>query len=186
MKCFDETLQHILCSCPELAQLGENQEYKNRPDVVGRVIHWELCKEYGVECSDKWYDHSPKSVEENEEVKLVWDFTIQTDREIYHRRPAIAIEKKKPRETIIVDIAAPGILQKETEKNEKHQDLARDIKRIKKSRTKVVLVVVGALGSVSKKLTGHFEQLGIKDQTRTMNKSALLESAHIPRNVFEV
>ena len=135
----DETVQHILCSCPK------------RHDVVGRVIHWELCKEYGVECSDKWYEHSPKSIEENEEVKLLWDFTIQTDREIHHRRPDIVIQKKKAKETITV----PGdsnVLQKETEKYEKYQDLAREIKRIWKSRTKVVPVVVGALGSVSKKL----------------------------------
>ena len=114
----DETVQHILCSCPKLAQT----EYKKRHDVAGRVIHWEVCKEYGVECSDKWYEHSPKSVEENEEVKLLWDFTIQTDREIHHRRPDIVIQKKKAKETIIVDIAVPGdsnILQKETEKFEK-------------------------------------------------------------------
>ena len=45
----DETVQHILCSCPKLAQT----EYKKRHDVVGRVIHWKLCKEYGLECSDK-------------------------------------------------------------------------------------------------------------------------------------
>ena len=45
----DETVQHILCSCPKPAQT----EYKKRHDVVGRVIHWELCKEYGVECNDK-------------------------------------------------------------------------------------------------------------------------------------
>ena len=43
----DETVQHTLCSCPKLAQT----EYKKRYDVVGRVIHWEVCKEYGVE---KW------------------------------------------------------------------------------------------------------------------------------------
>ena len=56
-----------------------------------------------------------------------------------------------------MDIAVPGdnnVLQKETEKCEKYQDLAREIKRIWKSRTKVVPVVVGALGSVSKKLAG--------------------------------
>ena len=41
----DETVQHILCSCPKLAQ----KEYKTRHDVVGPVIHWEACKEYGVE-----------------------------------------------------------------------------------------------------------------------------------------
>ena len=110
----DETVQHILCSCSKLAQT----EYKKRHDVVGRVVHWELCKEYGVECSDKWYEHSLKSIEENEELKLLWDFTIQTDCGIHHRRPDIVIQKKKAKETIIVDIALPGdsnVPQKETE-----------------------------------------------------------------------
>ena len=122
-----------------------------------------MCKEYGIECSDKWYKHSPKNVEENEEVKLLWDFTIQTDREIHYRRPDIVIQKKEAKETIIVDMSVLGdsnVLQKETEK---YQDLAREIKRIWKLRIKVVPVVVGALGSVSKKLAGHLEQLGIKD-----------------------
>ena len=105
------------------------------------------------------------------------------------RRPDIVIQKKKAKETIIVDIAVPGdsnILQKETEKCKKYQDLAREIQRIWKSRTKVVPVVVGALGSVSKKLVGHLEQLGIKNRTRTMQKSALLGSAHILRKRLEV
>ena len=88
-----------------------------------------------------------------------------------------------------MDIAVPGdsnILQKETEKGEKYQDPAREIQRIWKSRTKVVPVVVGALGSVSKKLAGHLEQLVIKNRTRTMQKSPLLGSAHILRKVLEV
>ena len=85
----DETVQHTLCSCPKLAQT----EYKKRHDVVGRFVHWELCKEYGVECSDKWCEHSPKSIEKNEEVKLLWDFAIQTDRGIHHRRPDIVISR---------------------------------------------------------------------------------------------
>ena len=70
-----------------------------------------------------------------------------------------------------MNIAVPGdsnVLQKETEKYEKNQDLAREIKRIWKSRRKVVPVVAGALGSVSKRLAGHLEQLGIKDRTITM------------------
>ncbi|XP_068723790.1 uncharacterized protein [Montipora capricornis] len=144
-----------------------------------------------MELSDKCYEHSPKSIEENEEVKLLWNFTIQTDREIHHRssRPDIVIQKKKAKETIIVDIAVPGdsnVRQKETKKYEKYQHLVKEMKRMWKSRTKVVPVVVGGLGSVSKKLTGHLEQLGIKDRTRTMQKSALLGSACILRKVLEV
>ena len=121
------------------------------------MIHWELCKGYGIEYSDKWYEHSPKGVEENEEVKLLWDLTIQTDREIHHRRPDIVIQKKKVTETIIVDMfpEISNITQKESEKNEKYQDLAREIERIWKSRTKAV---VGALGSVSKYASLRCEQ----------------------------
>ena len=50
----------------------------------------------------------------------------------------------------------------------------------------ITIMVVGALGSVSKKLAGYLEQLGIKNRTRTMQKSALLGSAHILRKVLEV
>ena len=68
-----------------------------------------------------------------------------------------------------MDIAVPrdrNILQKVLLKEtEKYQDLASEIKRICKSRTKVVPVVVGASGSVSKRLAGHLEQLGLKDRT---------------------
>jgi len=168
------TVQHILCSSSKLVQT----DYKKRYDVVGQVIHWEVSKERVgiVESGDKWFEHFPKSTEQNQEVKLLWDFTIQTDPEIHHRRPDIVIQKKKAKETIIVDITVPGdsnMLQKETEKYEKYQDLAREIKRIWKSRTEVVPVAVGALSSKSKKLAGHLEQLGIQDQTRTMQKSAL-------------
>ena len=50
----------------------------------------------------------------------------------------------------------------------------------------IIIIIIGALGSVSKKLAGHLEQLGIKNRTRTMQKSALLGSAHILRKVLEV
>ena len=50
----------------------------------------------------------------------------------------------------------------------------------------IIIIIVDALGSVSKKLVGHLEQLGIKNRTRTMQRSALLGSAHILRKVLEV
>ena len=120
--------------------------------------------------------------EENEEVKLLLGFTIQTDCEIHRRRPDIVVQIKKAKEKNIVDIAVPGdsnVLQKETEKYEKYQNLARKIKRIWKSKGKVVPLVVGAVGSVSKKLAGHLEQLGIKDRTNTMQKTALHTSTFL-------
>ena len=69
-----------------------------------------MCNEYRVECSDKWYKHSPKSAEENEEVTVLRDFTIQTDCEINHMRPDVVIEKKKAKETIDIVDMVPEIV----------------------------------------------------------------------------
>ena len=98
-ECVVVTVAMKLCSVLCVDSLSLRRQYKKRHDLIGRVIYWELCKEHGVECSDKLYEHSPKSVEENEKVKLLWDFTIQTDSEVYHRRPDIAIQKNKAKET---------------------------------------------------------------------------------------
>ena len=49
---------------------SELAELDRRYDGLGRVIHWEVCKKCGFKCSEKWYKHSSKSAEENEEVKL--------------------------------------------------------------------------------------------------------------------
>ena len=36
----DETVRHIVCECPMLAQ----REYKRRHNWVGRKIHWKVCR----------------------------------------------------------------------------------------------------------------------------------------------
>ena len=67
-----------------------------RYDWVGKVIYWELCKEFKFNHTNKWYMHNPKSVLENEPHKLPRDFEIQTDNLISTRRPdLITINKKK-------------------------------------------------------------------------------------------
>ena len=159
----DGTVLHILCSCSKLAQV----QYKKRHDTLGQVVQWGLCRKYNIGCTDKWYEHALRKVEENEEVKILWDFNIKTDREIHHRRPDIVAQRRKERRTIIVDIAIPGdrnVDHKEIEKREKYQDLAREIGNLWKTRTKVVPVVVGALSSAFKQLKYHLEQIGIPDK----------------------
>ena len=86
-----ESVTHITSAWQKLAQT----QYKQRHDKVGKKIHWLLSKKYNLECTDKWYQHSPEPVAENEEVKILWDFMIQTDRVIEHRRPDIVVVEKK-------------------------------------------------------------------------------------------
>ena len=54
-------------------------EYKGRHDKLAKVIHWDLCKKYGVKVQSQWYDHVPGKVEEMDPVKILWDFSIQTE-----------------------------------------------------------------------------------------------------------
>ena len=70
-----ESVSHIVCECKKLAQ----REYKQRHDNVAKVVHWKLCEKYHLEKKDKWYEHAPDSVSENDEVKLLWDVNIQCD-----------------------------------------------------------------------------------------------------------
>ena len=85
------------------------KEYKTRHDWVGKVIHWEICKKFEFDHTNKWYMHNPAAVLENDTHNLLWDFDIQTDHLISARRPyLIIINKKKKRICKIVDFSVPA------------------------------------------------------------------------------
>ena len=90
----DETINHIISECSKLAQ----REYKARNDWVGKVIHWEMCKKFKFDHTNKWYMHNPAPVLENDSHKPLWDFNIQTDHLILARRSDLIIINKKKRE----------------------------------------------------------------------------------------
>ena len=84
---------------------------------------------------------------ESDEGKLLWDFTIQTDHFIEHRRPNIVFLYKQQGQCEIIDIAVSGdarIEEKEKEKLEKYQDLRGEFARLWRVNVTVTHVVVGA------------------------------------------
>ena len=52
---IDEMINH-LSECSKLAQ----KEYKTKHDRVGKVIHWELCKKFKFDHTNKQYMHNPE------------------------------------------------------------------------------------------------------------------------------
>ena len=60
-----------------------------------------------VEPNERWYDHAPESVLENDDHKLLWDFSLRTDHEIGARRPDLKIIDKGGRSCQIIDVAIP-------------------------------------------------------------------------------
>jgi len=97
-----------------------------------------------------WWKHSPNSVVENECVKILWDFNVYVDHMISARRPDIIVIDKA---VILIDVSIPAdenIFTKEEEKLSKYQDLRVELERLWKKKTKMIPVVIGALGSISK------------------------------------
>ena len=168
------------------------KEYKRRHDklIVAKKVHWDFCKKNGLEHMEKWYEHVPEGVVENEEIKVLWDVNVQCDNVIGARRPDIIVINKKERKGIIIDIAVPAdvrVGEKERKKVEKYQDLKREIGRLWKLKmVEVVPVVIGALGSVTKGFDRWIEKLRIPLNVGVMQKTALLGTAGILRKVLEM
>ncbi|XP_067939991.1 uncharacterized protein [Watersipora subatra] len=65
---------------------------------------------------EKWYNHHAEAVLENEKVKLLWDFNVQTDKVIETRRLDLILINKETKQCQVIDIAIPGdtrVVQKE-------------------------------------------------------------------------
>ena len=181
-----ETVAHVVSECSKLVQ----KEYKGRHDNVARYIHWQLCGKRGLERASSWYEQKPEEVVESENVKILWDFTVQCDREIEARRPDIVFIDKKEREVVIIDVAIPGddrVKDKELEKVEKYQLLKDEIAKVWHMRKVIVVpVVIGALGAVSVNFKKYMKQIGVKVSLEVIQKTALLGTAKILRKVLSL
>ena len=156
----DETINHIISKRSKLAQ----KEYKGRHDWVGKVIHWEMCRKFQFDHTNKWYMHNPAPVLENGTHKLLWDFNIQTDLQIPARRPDLIIINKRKRICKIFDFAVPAnhrINLKEREKKDKYLDLARELKKLWNMKVTIVPIMIGAFGTVTKGLLKGLEDLEV-------------------------
>ena len=91
---------------------------------------------------------------------------------------------------LIIDIAVSAdvrVEEKEREKEEKYQDLKREIGRLwNLKKVEVVPVVIGALGSVTREFDRRIEKLGITFSVGVVQKTALLGTARILRKVLEM
>ena len=73
------------------------------------------------------------------------DINIQTDHVIEHRRTDIVVVEDKM--ALLIDIKVPGdtkVEEKEQEKIDKYQDLARKLNRLWKVKTRMISIAVGA------------------------------------------
>ena len=181
----DESIDHIVSGCCKLAQ----KEYKRRHGSLGKIVHWKLARKCNFEAGDKWYEHEPEILLENEDYKILWDFSIQTDHVIEARRPDLVVVVKTERSCKIIDFAVPGdsrIEEKEKDKIEKYQDLGRELQKVWNVKVKIIPLVVGSLGAIPKQFGNRLKQIGITAGTTQIQKAVLLGTARILRKVLEI
>ena len=142
--------------------------------------------------------HNPKSVQENQMHKFLWDFEIQTDHLIVARWPDIVIVTKKNKKTkkkktkkienlLNSELCYFSSPQSENERKRKVRQLPSPClknKQIWNMKVTVVPIVISALGTISKGLVQRLEDLEIREQVDTIQTIALLRSARIPREVL--
>ena len=119
---------------------------------------------------------------ENEWIKILWDFQIQTDRLVMANQPDIVVVDKHQRTAVVVDLAIPSVSnigRKEHEKFEKYQGLKEVLEGLWSVKAKVVPVVMGALGAVTPKLDWWLQQIPETTSLISGQKSALLGTAKI-------
>ena len=107
-------------------------------------------------------------VADNGEVRITWDTTVYKDKQLKHNRPDITLGYKETQKWTLIDIAVPAdqnIVRTEEEKVERYQDLAFEIKRIfGASKMTVKLIVIGALGTISKNAKTWYGKLDLPDK----------------------
>jgi len=75
-------------------------------------------------------------------------------------------------------------LKKEAEKILKYKDLTVEIKRMWNVKAKVIPVIIGATGTISKSFRKYVSNIPGNHEVKELHKTAILGTAHILRNVL--
>ena len=113
---------------------------------------------------------------------------IQTDHLILARQPGLIKIHKEDKTCRVVDFAVPvghRVKVKESEKKNNYLDLAREMKRMWNIKVSIIPIVNDALGTVTKGLVHRLKDVDIAGRVETVQTTALMWSARIPRRVLK-
>ena len=144
----------------------------------------------GVQLDKKhWYEHVPKSVETSQGGKatILWNQQVQIDRTVPNNKPDIIISDNEKGTCMLIDVAISGdrnVIKKEAEKILKCEDLIIEIQRMWNVKTKVLPVIIGATGTISKTFRKYVSNIPGNHEVKELQKTAILGTAHILRKVL--
>lgn len=182
---FEETVDHVISGCPELAKT----DYMERHNRIAKYLHWLICRSHGLKVPNKWYEHQPDTVTEKDNITILWDMPVITDRQIAANRPDIIVKNKSDRTCHLIDVAVPADKNtsvKTVEKLSKYKDLEIEVSRMWKLRANTIPVIIGALGLIPKSSDLYLGALPCRVSKYELQKIGLLGTAHILRRVLSI
>ena len=114
---------------------------------------------FGLACKEKSYEYfvgANMKVLENDEVQLLWDFSIQTERRLEKSKPDIVVLDKKQKLCLAIGVACQfdtKIKKKEQDKIEYYTDLKYEILKCQNNdvdKVMILPIIKGALRHVTK------------------------------------
>jgi hypothetical protein len=112
---------------------------------------------------------------------------LQTDRTIPNNKPEIIIRDNEKGTCLLKDVAISGdrnVIKKEAEKILKYKDLTMEIQHMWNVKTRVIPVIIGATGTISKSFRKYLSNITRNHEVREVQKTAILGTAHILRKVL--
>ena len=77
-----------------------------------------------------------------------------------------------------------NVIKKEVEKILKYKDLTIEIERMWNVKTKVIPVIIGATGTISKSFRKYVNNIPGNHEVKELQKTAILGTTHILRKVL--
>ena len=156
---------------------------------MGLRVYWELCRKFGIKCSDKWYKEVPEKVRVSGcgRYEIWWDKMVVTPRRLEANRPDLVVIDRVQMLWKLIDFSVPydhNIEIKEKEKIEKYAPLAYEIRKMEKVKTEVIPLVIGALGAVTDNLSRYLTSLDVPYIQTCMQKSAVIGTSIILKKVL--
>jgi hypothetical protein len=130
---------------------------------------------------------SDKFDNNNNKVTILWNQQVQTDRTIPDNKPDIIIRDSEKGTCMLIDVAISGdrnVIKKEAEKILKYKDLTIEIQRIWNVKTRVIPVIIGATGTISKPFRKNVSNITGNHEVRELQETTILSTAHILRKML--
>ena len=131
---------------------------------------------------EKCYEQKLELAIKNDKCKILWDFTIQTDHEIYGRRPDVIVIQKDKNLCQITDFAYlhdARVYTKELEKTEHYQHLVRELRKIWNMKVNVIPLVKCALGTTTLKIKNWLKEIATETSLTELQEIVLLHTVQI-------